>query len=142
MPMFRLLLLLAALLGLGGGATPAEAASFKKAIWGPVSRDGASQFPIYKQLGVGVYETGLEWDHVAPTRPAHPRDPDDPAYRWPSIVDSAVAQAKASRMDVSITLTRAPSWASGSADPAYSPRRAGDFAAFAEAAARHYKSVR
>jgi hypothetical protein len=143
MPVTRLALLILALLGLGGAQpASADAASFKKAIWGPVTAGGQSQFPIYRELGVGVYETGLEWDHVVPTRPAHPRDPNDPAYKWPAIVDDAVAQAASAGIAVSITLTRAPKWASGDDDPARAPRRPADYANFAEAAARHYKSVR
>src|SRR5207244_9890774 len=121
---------------------PAQAASFHKAIWGPAVVGGVSQFPVYKQLGVGVYETGLEWDHVAPTRPRRPANPRDPAYHWPASVDQAVALAHRSGIQVSITLTRSPSWASGHADAAWAPRRASDYAAFAEAAARHYKTVR
>lgn len=137
--MARILLLLALLVA---AASPtAEAASFSKAIWGPVTRNGVSQFPLYKQLGVGIYETGLEWDHVAPTRPANPSNPNDPAYHWPSAVDDAVAQAKRYGIRVSMTLTHAPQWASGHADPAWAPRKASDYAAFARAAARHYGSV-
>jgi len=119
----------------------ADAFAFSKAIWGPVTRDGVSQFPIYKQLGVGIYETGLEWDHVAPTRPHDAGNPNDPAYQWPAAVDQAVAQAGRYGMRVSITLTRTPTWASGHGDPAWAPRRPSDFAAFARAAARRYPSV-
>ena len=31
----------------------------KKGIWGPVRVDGVSQFPIYRELGAGVYHTSL-----------------------------------------------------------------------------------
>ena len=61
---------------------------------------------LYKELGVGIYETGLEWDHVAPTRPRDAGNPNDPAYQWPAAVDQAVAQARRYGMRVSITLTR------------------------------------
>lgn len=138
--MARMLVALLAVLG-GLSAQASDAAAFSKAIWGPVTRNGQSQFPLYKQLGVGIYETGIEWDHTAPERPKNPSDPNDPAYRWPSAVDDAVAQAKRYGMRVSITLTRSPLWASGHGDPAWAPRRASDFAAFARAAARRYPSV-
>src|SRR4051794_7237815 len=137
--MARLVLFLLALVGVG--ATPAPAAAFQKAMWGPVSRDGQSQFPVYKALGVDIYETGLEWDHVAPTRPAHASNPRDPAYHWPTAVDDAVAQAKKAGIRVSITLTRAPAWASGHSGGVWVPRKPSDYAAFARAAARHYPSV-
>jgi hypothetical protein len=123
------------------GSQPSSASAFSKAIWGPVTHDGKSQFPLYKELGVGIYETGIEWDHAAPRRPQNPSDPNDPAYQWPDAVDQAVAQASSYGMRVSITLTRAPLWASGHGDPAWAPKRAADFAAFARAAARRYRSV-
>jgi len=40
-----------------------------------------SQFPIYRDLGAGIYETNLKWAEIAPQRPAHPTNPDDPAYQ-------------------------------------------------------------
>jgi hypothetical protein len=135
--------LLVALLAIAAGmsAQASDAPAFSKAMWGPVTRDGVSQFPLYKQLGVGIYETGIEWDHTAPRRPKHPSDPNDPAYNWPDAVDQAVVQAKRYGMRVSITLTRAPLWASGHGNPAWAPKRPSDFAAFARAAARRYPSV-
>ena len=65
--------------------TPAEAApSIKKAIWGPARVDGRSQFPIYRDLGVGIYQAKLDWSEIAPYRPGRPTVPADPAYRWPT----------------------------------------------------------
>ncbi len=57
-------------------AAPAKM-SRKKAIWGPVEVAGKSQFPIYRDLGVGIYEYGLSWETVAlkaegPHRPRRP----------------------------------------------------------------------
>ena len=46
-------------------ATADAAVSHKKAIWGPAEIDSASQFPVYKDLGVGVFQMKLEWDQVA-----------------------------------------------------------------------------
>ena len=68
--------------------------SRKKAIWGPTQVNGVSQFPIYHDLGVGIYQMQLHWDQVAPTRPEHPRDPADPAYRWPPEVAYAVRESR------------------------------------------------
>src|SRR5829696_8340154 len=64
--------------------TASSAPSRKKAIWGPVTRNGASQFPIYRDLGAGIYLTKLSWAATAPTRPGTPKDPADSAYRWPA----------------------------------------------------------
>src|SRR4051794_28882107 len=77
---------------------PAERASAtpittKKAIWGPVERGGLSQFPIYADLGAGIYQITVNWSEVAPTRPHLASDPDDPGYSWPAAVDQAIEQA-------------------------------------------------
>jgi hypothetical protein len=52
----------------------------KKAMWGPLEVNGASQFPVYADLGVGIYQSALGWADVAKQRPLNPRDPSDPAY--------------------------------------------------------------
>src|SRR4051794_24675393 len=83
----------------------------KKAIWGPVERNGKSQFPIYKKLGVGVYEMFLPWDVVAKHRPKSPRNPADPAYAWPADVDQAVAQARRHHIRVLLEVMGTPHWA-------------------------------
>jgi hypothetical protein len=116
--------------------------SRKKAIWGPVTVNGASQFPVYRDLGVGIYQHQLSWDEVAPRRPERPGDPADPAYRWPDELDFAIAEARRSGIRVSLMLLRAPPWANGGRPSAWAPRKASDFAAFARAAARRYPSVR
>src|SRR5215207_11088083 len=83
----------------------AEAApSIKKAIWGPAKVDGRSQFPIYRDLGVGIYQTALPWNTVAPTRPAGPTDPADPAYRWPADLDFIVREARRYGIRVAVQL--------------------------------------
>ncbi len=122
--------------------TPASAVpSLKKAIWGPGQVAGSSQFPIYSDLGVGIYETTLNWDQVAPARPTRPSDPSDPAYRWPAAVSYAVAQARAAHIEVSLMLFGAPAWANGGHGSNWAPQRPEDFAAFARAAARRYPTV-
>jgi hypothetical protein len=113
----------------------------KKAIWGPVTRDGVSQFPIYRDLGAKIFEIALPWVSVAPSRPADPTDPRDPAYQWPAEVDDAVALAGQSGMRVSLSLSTAPGWANGGSTSEYAPTDPTDFAAFAQAAAKRYPSV-
>src|SRR5690348_4447208 len=118
---------------------PAGAYAFSKAVWGPVYRNGVNQFPVYRQLGASIYEIPLYWNIAAPTRPRHPTDPNDPAYRWPAEIGQAVAQAKRFHMRVLIQLIDAPAWANGGhRDPRWAPRRPRAFAAFAAAAARRY----
>lgn len=141
------LALLAALVALAALvlAQPAPAAAakgHKKAIWGPVQVDGVSQFPIYDDLGAGIYQYAVGWHMVAPSRPADPRDPDDPAYQWPADLDLAISEAARYGMRVSLLLLYAPPWANGGQGHAGRPIDPQDFADFAVAAARRYPSVR
>jgi hypothetical protein len=122
---------------------PAEARkSRKKAIWGPTQVGGVSQFPIYRDLGAGIYVMELRWDQVAPTRPRRSGNPRDPAYRWPAEVAYAIRQARRYRIRVALMLTGAPRWANGGRKKEWAPRRPRDFASFARAASRRYPRVR
>jgi hypothetical protein len=124
-------------------AAPAGAAvTRKKSMWGPAEIGGVSQFPVYAELGVGIWQTALPWADAAPSRPASPRDPGDPAYRWPASLDAAIADASSHGIEVSAMLIGTPAWANGGRDRRWAPNRAGDFADFAEAAARRYPGIR
>jgi hypothetical protein len=138
----RIVLALAALLLLALSMSAHAAQSRKKAIWGPASVNGRSQFPIYRDLGVGIWQNRINWSVVAPTRPAHPRDPLDAAYRWPLELDEAIAEGKRFGIQTSLVLTEAPRWASGHSNPSWAPRKPSDFADFAYAASMRYPSVR
>ena len=123
-------------------ATPASARPLQKGFWGPTAIDGVSQFPLYEKLGVTLYQTGLSWSTVAPTRPANPRDHRDAAYRWPPEIDHMIAEARRHGMTVALMLINTPPWANGGKTPEYAPTRPADFANFARAAARRYPAVR
>jgi hypothetical protein len=138
----RILLILTALLVLALPASADAAPSRKKSIWGPATVNGRSQFPIYRDLGVGIWQNGLSWSSVAPSRPAHPRDPLDPAYQWPPELDDAIAQGRRVGIQTSLLVSQAPRWASGHRDPRWAPRKPGDFADFVYAASARYPSVR
>ena len=112
-----------------------------KAIWGPAIHNGASLFPVYQALGATIYEDRLDWSAIGAREPANPSNPDDPAYVWPAEVDRAVAEAEDDHMRVALQIIGAPAWANGSKPWNWAPRKPGDFAAFAVAAARHYPSV-
>jgi hypothetical protein len=135
------LLLIALVFAYIAGAADARY-SRKKAIWGPTQVDGLSQFPIYKDLGVGIYEMPVAWDAVASTRPRRPTDPHDRAYRWPPGVAFAIREARRYGMRVALLLGGTPPWANGGRPPAWAPRRADDFADFATAASSRYRRVR
>ena len=144
MPLTRIrtLLFLVALLALALPASTDAAPSRKKAIWGPATVKGKSQFPIYRDLGVGIWENRINWSDVAPSRPANPRDPSDPAYRWPAELGAAIAQARRSGIMTSLALSDSPGWANGGRLGRWAPKRASDFADFAYAASARYPSVR
>jgi hypothetical protein len=137
----RIVVMLLAALVAASPACAWASPSTKKAIWGPVSLDGVSQFPIYADLGVGIYQAALPWASISPERPADIADPADPAYRWPVEIDTARAEAARYGMQVALMLTSSPSWANGGRPSRWAPRPA-DFAAFAVAAARRYPDVR
>jgi len=134
-------LLVSALLAAGAPTADARQ-SRKKAIWGPVQVNGASQFPIYRDLGVGIYQIQLRWAEVAPTRPRHPKSPVDPAYRWPRQVDYAVREGRRYGIAVSVMIIGAPRWANGGRPWNWAPSRAAHFGRFAYAASRRYRRVR
>jgi hypothetical protein len=143
----RLLLTIAlCALGLAMGAAQAAGApghfTSKKSIWGPVTRDGVSQFPIYHDLGVGIWQDTLSWHDVTPTRPKHPRDPADPAYHWPAQLDQAVTEARKNHIRISLLVMSTPAWANGGKPYNWVPKRIGDYTDFLHAAARRYPSVK
>jgi hypothetical protein len=132
---------LAALAALVLLAFPASSEAFSKAIWGQVYRNGVNQFPLYRELGVKIFEIDLPWAEAAPTRPTNSTDPADPAYHWPTEVQQAVTQARRFHMRVLLQIIGAPPWANGGHASNWAPLHPAAFAAFAAAAAERYPSV-
>jgi hypothetical protein len=144
MASIRTLRLLVAVAGVVGAiaAAPATAGAFDKAFWGPVAIRGQSQFPIYRDLGVSIFQMQLQWNRIAAqSRPANPSDPNDPAYSWPTDADRAIAEAQANGMSVAFMIKGAPGWANGQHTDRWAPKDPEDYAAFALAAARRYPTV-
>lgn len=138
-----LLALVAGLLVALAAAPAADARpTLRKAIWGPVEVHGRSQFPIYRKLGAGIFESELQWDLTAPRRPAHPRDPADPAYHWPSSIDRAISEGRRYGITVSLLVTASPRWANGNHTRNYAPKSRKTYADFLVAASRRYPRVR
>jgi hypothetical protein len=125
------------------------AGAVEKAIWGPstfptgsaVCSQGCSAFPTYRELGVDDYEFQLHWSTIAPTRPANPRDPSDPAYKWPAANDSLLANAAANGVSMLALVQFAPAWANGGQSEYASPDPKA-FGDFLYAASRRYPSIR
>ena len=137
----RRLLILVGLVCLAPAVADARTPSRKKAIWGPISFQGVSQFPIYRDLGAGIFEYGLRWNAVATRRPIVASDPADPAYAWPRALDSAISQATDAGIRVALMVKGTPGWANGGRSDNWAPNHAGDYAAFVNAAARRYPTV-
>lgn len=135
-----LILVCAVMLAVPGGAGAATP-TMKKSIWGPVQRDGVSQFPIYRDLGAGLYQYTITWNDIAPKRPRRQTDPADPAYGWPAELDYAISEARKYGMEVSLLVMNAPRWANGRANHRFSPPPR-DFGRFLIAASRRYPAVR
>ena len=114
-----------------------SAASLKKSIWGP-----PTQFPIYADLGVGIWQTRVSWNTVALRRPEHPRDPSDPAYAWPAELDAAIAAASQHGIHVALLVMGTPRWANGGKPARWAPNHPRDYADFLAAASRRYPAVR
>jgi hypothetical protein len=129
---------------------PARAGGLK-AIWGPAELPAGnaacptagrpcSAFPLYRQLGVDVFQYQIHWDEVAPTRPRNPRDPNDPAYDWGAL-DLVAAEAERNGLRLAILVQRTPAWANGGRAPIWAPRDPHAFADFLYAASRRLPSV-
>lgn len=126
-------------------AAPAPAAqSHKKALFdAPLHhpKTGKSMFPLYKSMGVGIYQMQLNWNEIAPTRPIVPENPRDPAYNWPEGIGFAMSQARKHGMRLALQAQYTPSWANGGRDRRWRPNDARDFGRFLKAAARKYRRV-
>jgi hypothetical protein len=137
---FLLLALLAALLLAPAGAQ--AAVTVKKSMWGPTTINGQSAFPTYADLGAGIYQMTLQWSQVAPTKPKHATDPEDPAYKWPADVDYAIGEGAKYGIRVALMVIYTPPWANGKKKPRWAPTKAQDYADFMTAASKRYKKVR
>jgi hypothetical protein len=90
------------------------------------------------RLGVHTVRLTLRWDQVAPTKPATPLDPADPAYDWGPF-DAALEGLHAHGVTAVVTIWGAPRWANGGHAAAWLPHEGlGDFA---YAASKRYPSV-
>lgn len=124
------------------GSAQAAKPSVKKSFRGQTMIDGKSAFPLYRELGVGIFQQSLSWPSIAPTRPANPRDPDDPAYEWPADLDFAAREANRHGIRLSLLVQRFPGWSNGG-QPINTPSTdLRDYADFLEALSKRYPRVR
>jgi hypothetical protein len=93
------------------------------------------QFLRAKNAHATVATTTLSWWQVAPTRPARPGDPFDPAYNFTEI-DSFVRDAQKHGLESMLRIWGTPTWAGQRRNAL--PRRLSDLTAFTTAAASRY----
>lgn len=92
--------------------------------------------------GASYVRLDVAWSQIAPTRPAHPDSPSDPAYHWAKL-DEQVRDVIAHRLTPFLTVAGAPRWAEGAHRPAsvmpgaWRPSAAA-LGAFAHALAKRY----
>ena len=103
---------------------------------GPGTLD--QRLALLDRMGVRTVRFTLRWDEVAPTKPAAPLDPSDPAYDWTPF-DAVLDGLHANGITTVLTIWGAPGWANGDHAPNWLPQSGlGDFA---YAASKHYPWV-
>jgi hypothetical protein len=133
------------LLTTAGAAQPSASRSLvypSKCINDAPTHGGQPIFRELRGLGVRVWSGGISWAAIAPTRPATPTSPDDPAYRWPKDLDRLLNQARANGIEPVLLVNGFPGWSNGGRDPSWAPLNPRDYANFMAAAVRRYPQVR
>ena len=108
-------------------------------LYGPGTLD--QRLTTLHGLGVSLVRVTLRWDQVAPTTPAKPRDPSDPAYRW-GVYGDLLDALQTRGFSALVTLYGSPRWANGGGPPNHLPTDSTSFADFATAAAVRFPWVR
>ncbi|MFN8221670.1 MAG: cellulase family glycosylhydrolase [Gaiellales bacterium] len=133
------------IIGLAALVLLVPAASAADRMWigfhdDPVLRfdaDRAAAFDRAAASGATIVRGLVEWQRVAPLKPAKPTDPFDPAYNFNDI-DEFVRNAQLRGMEVILTLWGTPGWANGNQRPQLVPKKMADFQNFARAVASRY----
>ncbi len=87
--------------------------------------------------GASILRTLVEWHKLAPTKPANPGDPFDPAYKFDDL-DELVRNAQSRGIEMVLTVWGTPGWANGNQKPQVAPTRMADFQTFTRALAARY----
>ena len=114
-PARRFLIMLAALAAVL--VTPALASAKSNLQVGFLDNYYAGTYPTQfwanaKQLDVGFMRWDMQWGEMAVTRPANPRNPEDPAYHFAQTDQFVITAAAHGLQDrVMFTLWKTPTWA-------------------------------
>ncbi|PWU21540.1 MAG: hypothetical protein C5B48_11150, partial [Candidatus Rokuibacteriota bacterium] len=137
-------MLVTSLLALTAAALPGTAAAASRMYVGfqddPSLRwrdDRAAAFDQAAQANATIVRTTVYWSRIAPTRPVHPTNPFDAAYRFDDL-DEFVRNAQLRGMEVMLTIWGTPTWANGGRGQNRAPSRGQDLQDFARALAARY----
>ena len=125
------------------GASPAHALTVGFLDPTLQTQDNARFWSDMTTLRASVVRYDAYWNEIAPVRPARPRDPAPPEYRW-EVLDRLVVDAAAHRAEIVLTLWRTPRWARADGGRGGKPNlyswapRSSDWRAFVYAAAVRY----
>ena len=115
MPSVRTIFVSCAIALLSAAVPASAAADFRIGVDANLdmsTADPVSLTPLVGATKSSIFRTLVSWAAVAPKRPAHPMDPNDPAYRW-GWIDKAVRIAASENAEVMVSVLHAPSWAEG-----------------------------
>jgi hypothetical protein len=96
--------------------------------------------PTVRALGPRLIRYDIVWSDIAPTRPAAPSNPSDPAYGWTN-ADKIVALAKSLGASLLFTIVDAPKWANGGKTQQFAPTDPSEFGTFCGVVAQRYPTV-
>jgi hypothetical protein len=102
--------------------------------WAP---DRAQNLAAAAAAGATVIHTTANWALIAPSRPVHPADPDDPAYQLGDL-DELVRESARYGLRVMIDVTGTPRWANGNQTSNHMPKKLSDFGTFVRMLALRY----
>ncbi len=106
--------------------------------WSPAA---SANLAAAEAAHASVVRAIVDWAMVAPTRPTHPLDGNDPAYRL-SDLDALVVAAQRYDLRVLLTINGTPSWANGGNSPNHPPTNLDDLTQFAQMLAARYNGSR
>jgi hypothetical protein len=99
--------------------------------------DRAAVLDLAQSANAGIIRTNVYWSRIAPTRPAQPSNPFDPAYRFDDL-DELVRNAQLRGIEIMLTIWGTPAWANGGLGQNRAPTSYASLTAFAEALAARY----
>jgi Cellulase (glycosyl hydrolase family 5) len=104
------------------------------------SDDTAANLAAAEDAHASIIHVLADWSSIAPTRPRHPLNGDDPAYHL-SDLDALISSAQAYDMQVLLTIAETPKWANGGQTPNHPPSNVGTLTQFARMLATRYNGT-